>query len=50
MSPACVAVSALLDSFSIKGVKIIEVEIDIDMNVKSHELILNRISKQISDI
>tara|TARA_B100000945_G_C20409654_1_gene611921 strand:+ start:230 stop:1906 length:1677 start_codon:yes stop_codon:yes gene_type:complete len=40
----------LLDSFSIKGVKIIEVEIDIDMNVKSHELILNRISKQISDI
>ena len=40
----------LLDSFSIKGVKIIEVEIDIDMNVKSHELILHRISKQISDI
>ena len=40
----------LLDSFSIKGVKIIEIEIDIEMNVKSHESILNRISKQIADI
>ena len=40
----------LLDSFLIDGIKIIEIKIDIEINVKSHELILNKISKKISNI